>query len=354
MNCDQRPAALRAAASAFGRLRLGWRCAPPGLAARPACRAVCCGWLLLLLAVPAARAQPPQIVFNKQLRDEALQAIPISQLGEAARTKVLGVVSRPTIYRRLPTQMVACDPDLHVFLLRYPEVVVNIWQLMGITKVKVNRVAPHVFDALDGAGTVSRAELVYGSPDVHVYYADGTYDGPMFHNPVAGNCVLVVRSSYAQQDGTPVVSCTMDVFARLDHLGAEILVKTLYPAVARTVDINFAESVKFVGQVSQAAELNGPGMQRMATQLTNVQPAVRESFSQHVDLTYQRAILRKGVPDAPLASSASALPADPVGGEATETGVSWEADASDGSAPLAVPSAHLDPGGPRTKPTFRR
>lgn len=353
MNYDQRPAALRAATSAFGRFRLGWRCAPPGRAAVAVCRAAICGWLLLLV-VPEARAQPPQIVFNKQLRDEAMQAIPLDQLGETARAKVLGVVSRPTIYRRLPTQVVTCDPDLHVFLLRYPEVVVNIWQLMGITKVKVSRVAPHAFDALDGAGTVSRAELIYGSPEVHVYYADGTYDGPMFHNPVAGNCVLVVRSSYAERGGAPVVSCTMDVFARLDHLGAELLVKTLYPAVARTVDINFAESVKFVGQVSRAAELNGPGMQRMASQLTNLQPAVRESFSQHIDLAYQRAVLRKGVPDTPLASSASSLPDDAIGEEAAETGVSWEADEREQSAPLAAPSAHLDASGPKTKPMFRR
>jgi hypothetical protein len=353
MNFDQRPAALRAVASVLVTFCLWRRCAPPGLSVGAACRAALWGGLLLL-AAPAAWAQPPQIVFNKQLRDEAVQAIPMSQLGEAARTKVLSVVTRPTIYRRLPTQVVDCDPDLHVFLLRYPEVVVNIWQMMGITKVKVNRTAPYAFDALDGAGTVSRAELIFGTPEVHVYYADGTYDGPLFHNPIAGNCVLVVRSSYAERGGKSVVTCTMDVFARLDHLGVEILVKTLYPAVARAVDINFSESVKFVSQVSQAAELNGPGMQRLASQLGNVQPAVRESFSQHINLAYQRAVLRNGVAAEPLASSTSMLPPAPAADAVAETGVSWEADESDPSPPVAVPSAHLDPGGPRTKPTFRR
>lgn len=353
MDFDQRPVALRAAAGAIVTFRSWGRCAPPWQSGASVCRAVVCS-CLLLLAAPVAWAQPPQIIFNKQLRDEALQAIPLAQLSEPARSKVQNVVTRPTIYRRLPTQVVDCDPDLHVFLLRYPEVVVNIWQMMGITKVKVNRVGPHTFDALDGAGTMSRAELIYGTPEVHVYYADGTYDGPMFHNPVSGNCVLVVRSSYADRGGKPVVTCTMDVFARLDHLGAEILVKTLYPAVARAVDVNFSESVKFVGQVSQAAELNGPGMQRVATQLSNIQPAVRESFSQHVNLAYQRAVLRNGVPAAPLASTATTFPTDPAAETTTETGVSWEADESDSNPPAAVPSAHLDPGGPRTKPTFRR
>jgi len=357
MDFDQRSAALRAAAGAIVTFR-SWRgCTPPGPSPGSVCRAAICSWLLVL-AAPAAWAQPPHIIFNKQLRDEAVQAIPLAQFSEPGRNKVLSVVTRPTIYRRLPTQVVDCDPDLHVFFLRYPEVVVNIWQLMGITKVKVNRVGPYTFDALDGAGTVSRAELVYGTPEVHVYYADGTYDGPMFNNSVAGNCVLVVRSSYGDRGGKPVVTCTMDVFARLDHLGAEILVKTLYPAVARAVDVNFGESVKFVGQVSQAAELNGPGMQRMAAQLGNVQPAVRESFSQHVNLTYQRAVLRNGTTAAPLASSATTLrvesAAETAGGTAAETGVSYEADASDSKPPVSVPSAHLDADGSRTKPTFRR
>jgi len=356
MDFDQRPAALRAAAGAIVTFH-SWRCAPPGPLTGVVCRSAVCSWLLVF-AASAAWAQPPQIIFNKQLRDEAVQAIPLAQLNEPERTKVLSVVTRPTIYRRLPTQVVDCDPDLHVFFLRYPEVVVNIWQLMGITKVKVNRVAPYTFDALDGAGTISRAELIYGTSEVHVYYADGTYDGPMFHNSVAGNCVLVVRSSYGDRGGKPTVTCTMDVFARLDHLGAEILVRTLYPAVARAVDINFGESVKFVGQVSQAAEQNGPGMQRMAAQLSNVQPAVRESFSQHVNITYQRAVLRNGAAAAPLASSATTLraepAAEPAAATAAETGVSYEADASDSKPLVSVPNAQLDVDGPRTKPTFRR
>lgn len=357
MDFDQRPAALRAVARATATFRSRRCCAPPwrsfGAVGRPALCA-----FLLLLAASNVCAQPPQIVFNRQLRDEALQALPLAQMSEPARAKVQSVVSRPTIYRRLPTQVVECDPDLHVFLLRYPEVVVNIWQLMGVTKVRVNRVGPHTFDAVDGSGTVSRAELVAGTPHLHVYYADGTYEGPLFHNSVLGSCVLLVRSRYDLQDGKPVVTCTMDVFARLDHLGAEILVKTLYPAVAKAVDSNFVESVKFVGQVSQAAEMNGPGMQNVAAQLSNVQPAVRESFSQHVNVVYQRAVLRKIDSPAPLASSGPATPhpspAAPSADAAIETGVSWETDKNDQSHPAAVPSAHLDPAGLRTKPTFRR
>ena len=353
MDFDQRPAGLRAAAGAIASCQSRWRCAPRVPRAGPRGRTAAFS-LLLVFAVATAWAQPPQLMFNKQFRDDALRALPLDQLSEPARAKLLSVVSKPTIYRRLPTQSVECDPDLHVFLLRYPEVVVNIWQLMGVTKVKVNRTGPLTFDALDGAGTVSRAELVYGTPELHVYYADGSYDGPLFQKSVTGSCVLLLRSSYSDRGGKTTVTSTLDVFARLDHLGAEILVKTLYPAVGKAIDFNFAESIKFVGQVSQAAELNGPGMQRLASHLQNVQPDVRESFARHVEIAYQRAVLRKADPSVPLAATEAERQAAPAAGAAAEVEVSSEAAEIELNSPAAVPSAQLAPAGPRSKPMFRR
>jgi hypothetical protein len=351
MRFDQRPVALRAAAGTTASCRLRHSNALRAPSISPICRAA---MFALLLSLPAAvaSAQPPQLLFNNQQKDEALHAIPLDRLSDPVRAKVLNVVSRPTIYRHLPTQVVECDPDLHVFLLRYPEVVVNIWQLMGVTKVKVIRTGPLTFDATDGAGTVSRAELVYGTPNVHVYYADGYYDGPLLPKPVTGDCVLLLRSGYSNRGGKTVVTNTLDVFARLDHLGVEILVKTFYPAVGKAVDFNFGESIRFVGQVSQAAELNGPGMQRVAANLQNVQPEVRESFSQHVNIAYQRAVLRKGEPAVPLASSVRERQTD--GGTGPEVAESPEEQESELNAPSAAPSAQSESPGLRRKPMFRR
>ncbi len=346
MKFDRCPVALRATASAIATFRR-WRCAPRAPTGPVIWRAVLYASLLLVAGLKAAVAQPPQLVFNKQLRDDAVHAIEQARLSESAHSRIYEVVSRPTIYRRLPTQTVACDPDLHGFLLRYPEVVVNIWQLMGVTKVKVQRTGPVTFDAIDGAGTTSQAELVHATRDMHIYYAEGNYEGTLFPRPVTGSCVLLIRSSCALQGGNPMVTCTMDVFARLDQLGAELVVKTLYPAVAKAVDFNFSESMKFVGQLSQATEANGPGMQRLAGQLDKVQPAVRESFSAHVNVAYQRAVLRKGDPDTSF--GASLTPHTPA---ATPTAQSRATDAAD--ARSAVPSAHWEADEPTARSAFRR
>jgi hypothetical protein len=246
----------------------------------------------LLNAAAACAAQPSQGSSDQQAREEAVRAIPFDQMNEQVKGKLWSVVARPTTFRRLPAQVIDCDPDLYVFLVRYPEVVVNMWQLMGVTKVQVKRTGAYTFDAADGAGTTSAAELVYGRPDLHVFYAVGVYEGPLLHRRIDGNCVLLLRTSYTKREERIFVTSTLDVFVRLNDPGAEIVAKTLQPVVGKAVDGNFVESSRFLGQVSQATEVNGPGMQLLAGRLANVDPPVRQAFVQQVEAVYQKAVLR--------------------------------------------------------------
>ena len=258
------------------------------------CRTVVLWALLACLAWPAdGQAQSPDVHGNLQTRSEALRAIPFGELTEASQAKLRPILERPSLYRRMPTQAVECDPDLHVFLIRYPEVIVNIWQMLEVTRVQIHRTGPFTFDATDGSGTKCQVELIYGRPDLHIFYATGYYEGPLFRTRMEGDCVIVLRSSYDQKNGRSQVTNSMDVFLRMDKIGADLLLKTLHPLMGRTADFNFVETAKFLGQVSQAAEKNGPAMERLAAQLENVDPPLRDLFARHTEIVYQRAVLRQ-------------------------------------------------------------
>ncbi|MCL4206062.1 MAG: hypothetical protein KJ000_26560 [Pirellulaceae bacterium] len=262
--------------------------------------------LLVLLAglawVAPCRAQAVDAGGNPESRADAVRAIPLEELNEASRQKLRPILEKPSLYRRMPVQVIGCDPDLHVFLIRYPEVIVNIWQLMEVTKVQVKRTGPYTFDATDGSGTISKVELIYGRPDLHIFYATGYYEGPLFRNRIEGDCVILLRSVYAQRDGRVQVTNCLDVFVRMEKAGADILLKTLHPLMGKTADFNFVETAKFIGQVSLAAENNGPGIERLANRLENVDVAIRDSFARHAEVAHQRAILRQNVQttDSPL------------------------------------------------------
>jgi hypothetical protein len=223
---------------------------------------------------------PSQPDNSDQARANAEEAIPFDKLKPETRAKLLSVVDRPTLYRRLPIQSIDCDHELHVFLVRYPEVVVNIWQLMGITSIEARRTADFTVEGTDGAGTNSRIDLVYGTPELHLFFCEGSYEGPLFKRLLKGRSVLLLRSGYAfDRARRPIVTNQLDVFLAVDNAGVELLTKTLQTTVGKTIDSNFTETTKFLTRVSDAAERNGPGMQNLAAKLKNCNDEVRASFA---------------------------------------------------------------------------
>lgn len=236
-------------------------------------------WLLLGDA-PAIAAGPNQADDSMQAKESAEKAIPFDKLKPETRAKLLSVVDRPSLYRRLPIQAFDCDHEMHVFLVRYPEVVVNIWQLMGITSIQAKRTSDFTIEGNDGAGTVSRIDLVYGTPEMHLFYCEGSYEGSLFKRKLTGRSVMLLRSGYGlDRAKRPIVTDQLDVFLTIDNAGAELVAKTLHTTVGRTIDANFVESTKFLTRISEAAERNGPGMPTLAAKLNNCTEEVRRDFS---------------------------------------------------------------------------
>lgn len=236
--------------------------------------------LLLTTFFAQANWAAPLGLGNRAAREAAEQRVPYAKLTAEAGRRIRQVVNKPTLYRRMSASQITCDPKMHRFLVRYPEVVVNIWQLMGITKVSAERTGPFMMNASDGVGTVTNVELVYGDQNTHLMYCEGHYEGALFRKPLTGRCVLVLRADYqTQPDGTVQVSSTMDVFLQVDNMAVDVVTRTLHPLVGKSADINFEQSTRFIERVWQTTEENGPGMTRLAFRLEQVQPEVRQQFA---------------------------------------------------------------------------
>jgi hypothetical protein len=80
----------------------------------------------------------------------------------------------------------------------------------------------------------------------------------------------------------------MDVFLKVDNIGADLVVRTLSPLVNKSADSNFVESVAFVEQISQAAAVNSSGLQNLISKL-NVSQPIKEQFQQAVRVASARA-----------------------------------------------------------------
>ncbi|MBI3465536.1 MAG: hypothetical protein HY000_21160 [Planctomycetes bacterium] len=233
-----------------------------------------------VLAPLTARGESPMNAStSRAAREEALQSIPFDKLPESHKTKISDVLDKVSIYRRLPVQVCHCDPQLYLFLMDHPEVLVNIWQAMGITGMSLHRTGPDAYKIDDGAGTQSDLEILYHDQNTHLVYAEGIYNGPVLKRPVKGRCVVLLKSGYSQkEDGAEFVTHRIDAFVHLDRVGAELVAKTFQPLVGKSADENFSEATAFLTRLSQAAEQNQAGVQRLGQYLTKIDPVLQQQF----------------------------------------------------------------------------
>ena len=243
-------------------------------------------WLLAGLQTATAQEQRSSKIVeavgtaDASARGEALRAIPFRRLTPEAAAKIRSVVAQPTVFRRLPVATIDCDPNLLVFLLRNPEVVINIWELMGVTQIDLQRRGPFHYTAHDGMGTVSQIELIYGTGNQHLYFGRGVYEGSLIKNKVYGECVMLLRSSsFSGVDGRTKIRNVLDVFLKLDSPTLDLVARTCQPLFVKAADNNFVETANFLRKLSRSAEVNPIGVSELAGRLTRVQPQVRTEFA---------------------------------------------------------------------------
>jgi hypothetical protein len=256
------------------------------------CRAL--AWLGLSLAlvvgpsrllaegiVSSPRTDPLAATESAAARQSAIQSIPIEKLDEAARKKVAATLSSVTVFRRLPTRVTACDPDLYLFLVRHPDVVVNIWEVLGITQLQLRQTAPNVYRVVESDGCSAVIEFLYQSHDTHIIYSDWSYTGSLLPRPIHGRCLAVLKTGYVREtDGRCYITNRLDGFLSVEPGAAELLTRTLHPLVMKNADANFIQTVAFVGSLSRTAEVNNRGLQRLVTKLAHVTPQLRQQLAE--------------------------------------------------------------------------
>lgn len=252
-------------------------------------------------------------------RGELLAELPAHRLTPQAQARINAITERPTLYRRLPTQAINCDEDLFLFLTRKPEAIIGIWDLMDITNVQAERVGPYQFSASDGSGTTCTVDLIYGDRNLHVFVADGMYDGKFAQKPILGKGVFVLKSSYATAaDGSTTVIGTLDCYVKFESLGADLIARSLGVLIGKSADHNFVETAKFISQISGASQNNPHGMLDLASQMPQVDEQTRSEFKQmivavadrHASQTQATRMLKQ--PELSQTPTPSAVPTGPL------------------------------------------
>lgn len=218
---------------------------------------------------------------GESIRQSAIQSLPLDKLDAQGRAKVQAVLANVTVFRRLPVRVIDCDPDLYLFMVRHPDVVINIWNNLKISQLQLKQTGSEKFRLKEDSGVTADLEYLYRSHDAHLIYAEGAYEGPTFGRRVRGAGVFLLKSGYIREtDGRYYITNRLDAFISIEPSAVELVAKTLHPLFGPTADNNFIQTVAFVGSLSRTTEQNPRSIQRMASKLDNVQPEVRDQFAQ--------------------------------------------------------------------------
>ena len=234
------------------------------------------GFVSSLLGEVTAADKALEATTSAEARADAIEVISLKRIDPKYRDAVGAVLQETSLFRRLPTQVVDCQPAMFTFLTKNPEVLVEVWRELGITKVELERVDEKSFRMSDNAGTTGTLTIVEqacepGAQNRFVMFAEGGYEGKPFSKPVHAQCVLLLRSgSVVEHDGRTYVAARLDSFIHIDRASLEVFAKVVQPLVGRIADRNFADTVSFVGGFSQAAEIQPARIKHLAESLENV------------------------------------------------------------------------------------
>lgn len=227
----------------------------------------------------AAAADPSQGSSSQAARRDALRAMPLARLEPADRRRVVSVLKRTSVYRRLPTRTIDCDPQMFLFLVRNPEIVVSLWDELGISNVALRRTGEKVFEATDGQGTRGLIEVLRDRMDEQLIYAQGSYEGPLLRRPINASSVLLMRMAYLRgASGRYYVRARMDAFVQFEQVGPDLLAKTFQPLLGKVADYNFVETMKFVSRLSRTAEHHPEKTRRLYEKLDGLDPQLRRQL----------------------------------------------------------------------------
>ncbi|MEN1680888.1 MAG: hypothetical protein AAGJ46_14970 [Planctomycetota bacterium] len=232
---------------------------------------------------------------SEAAKEAARRSIPWGKLGPQDQRTARFLVRNHSVYRRLPTTSVRCEPEVFTFLAQRPEVVAGIWQLMGVSRLEVDRTSATTFDAVDHAGTRGALRVMHAdwsdddAQNRVVLFAEGLYEAAPLPRPIRAHSLLVLHSSSTTDHaGRPVVTARLDTFIRFERATADLIAKTLQPLIHRTADHNFVETMKFASTFSQTAKQNPDGLARLATKIEGIDQPTRDGLIRLCHATGER------------------------------------------------------------------
>ena len=213
---------------------------------------------------------------------------------------------------------VVCDAALLHFVLEKPETLVDLWRVLGISRLSLDPVGDGQWRLADGYGTVGSVRLLHherrGDRGMLVVLGRGGYSGPLSPRDLTGSCLVVVRHAPCGigADDRCRQAVQIDAFLDVDGLGLEIVTRMLQPLIVHSAATNLQEICLFVSRLAAAAERNPEGVARLTERMARTAPEDRRTLAELAARGHAARASATNAADVATELAARWLPADEV------------------------------------------
>lgn len=248
---------------------------------------------------------------SDKVKKTALTELPLDKLTPANQARVKLLLDEVGYFRRLPTTVFAADPDVYQFFIRYPDVAVSIWRVMGISEMKMWQTGPNEYEGDSGDGSTGIIDVVYRSPEENLLICEGQYQSPMLKKPIKARSLVLLRTTFFKEtDGTIYVTHRADMYVAFPSQTVETVAKVLSPLTGNMADRTFTEMSLFLRMMSLAMTRRPTWVDQIAGQMEGVAEVRRQQLRQVTTQVHNAERKRQGLP--PLVGKMNGPPPPPA------------------------------------------
>lgn len=236
---------------------------------------------------PRRKADPPPLkvevlsrgVSSRSAERDAATRLPIKHLTPEQTARVHEVISKRSMFRRLPNIQIDADPAVYQWFTHNPEAAVSIWRRLGISKFVMKETQPNVWYADAGDGSIGTVEVLHRSNNEHLLLCKGSYKSPLLTKPIQATAVMHLRNvsvaDARDPDGATRIIHDLDLFVMFPSQTIDTVAKVISPVSHMIADRNFRELSLFVRFMNVAMEREPGWVEQLAGQLDGITPDQR-------------------------------------------------------------------------------
>jgi hypothetical protein len=179
------------------------------------------------------------------------EVLPLDQVAGEYREIISEVIRDHTFHRQGEPESFQCQGDLYRNLLNEPLVPLTLWKDLSDSPVQLNKIGPNRYQGSDGAGASAVWDFVLRTPRLHVLLAYLTYVSPRGSTRIDARIVMLVHSSYGQNNNEPWIQHDVEAYVKVDTKGWKTLARTVRPVVERVLEDQVREAGYFVSLMSR-------------------------------------------------------------------------------------------------------